>query len=224
MSSHLGNISTGLYGNIWFCVWTIAPANASRVTLTFLDFRTEGPAAGTVGDRAYVWECDDSNCSNSLLLGSFAGTAAVIPKSITSSTGVMRVQFFSDRSWTFSGFRATYRTPCPPGSFGPGLPHCAPCRVACPTGKILHDNCGGFDSVADSTCVCPAGEYDSTSTCVSCGSCQQGATSSSLRQAISKICGLLEVFIYWSCLTLCSLCARRERQVVGVAGILYLCC
>ncbi len=178
-NSFTGNISTGKYDNKWYCVWTIAPPNASRVTLTFLDFFTEGPAPGTVGDWAYVWECADSTCSNLTLLGGFAGTAAIVPPSITAATGVMRVQFFSDDGWSRSGFRATYRTPCPPGSFGQEMPHCAPCRTACPAGKVLFDSCGGFDSVADSACVCPAGEYESASTCLPCGSCGPGATSTS---------------------------------------------
>jgi hypothetical protein len=179
-NSFTGNIMTGKYSNKWYCVWTIAPPNASRVILTFSDFFTEGPAPGTVGDWAYVWECANSNCSNSTLLGGFAGTAAIIPPSITASTGVMRVQFFSDDSWARSGFRATYRTPCPPGSFGQGMPQCAPCRTACPAGKILLNSCGGFDSVVDNACVCPPGEYQSASTCLRCGSCGPGATFSSL--------------------------------------------
>jgi hypothetical protein len=177
MNSYLGNITTGEYGNMWFCSWIIAPTNASRVTLTFLDFLTEGPASGTIGDWVYVWECDDSNCSNLTLLGSFAGTAAVIPQAITSATGVMRVQFFSDGGWSRSGFRAFYRTPCPPGTFGPGLPQCTPCRVACPSGKRLQDFCSGYDSEGDNACTCPAGEFadDLAATCLPCGSCGRGA-------------------------------------------------
>ena len=178
-SSYHGNITTGVgeYGSNWFCSWTIAPANASRVTITFADFLTEGPASGTIGDWAYVWECADSRCSNPTLLGSFAGTAAVIPKSITSDTGVLLVQFFSDGGWTRSGFRAFYRTPCPPGSFGPGQPQCTPCRVECPPGKLIRESCGGYDSFGDSACTCPAGEFadDSASECLPCGSCELGS-------------------------------------------------
>ena len=188
MISYLGNITTGAYGSNWFCAWTIAPANASRVILTISDFLTEGPAAGTQGDWAYVWECSDSTCAFSKLLGSFAGTTAVIPPSITSTTGVMRVQFFSDGSWTRSGFRASYRTPCPPGSFGPGLPRCVSCRVACPAGMTLQDSCGGYDSVADSKCVCPAGQIADgpASSCLSCGTCGPGAASRALLHFSSR--------------------------------------
>jgi hypothetical protein len=178
MNSYLGNISTGAYGNDWYCSWIIAPKNASKVSLSFLDFLTEGPAAGTQGDWAYVWECADSACNHSTtLLGSFAGTAAVIPPSITSATGVMLVQFFSDGSWPRSGFRAFYRTPCLPGFFGPGLPQCEKCREECPGGKTLQNLCDGYDSVADNACVCPAGEFldDSTSTCLPCLRCGPGA-------------------------------------------------
>ncbi len=89
---HHGTITTGPYGNSWLCVWTIAPVNASMVTLTFSEFLTEGPASGTVGDWAYVWQCADPTCASPTLLGSFAGTSAVIPPSLSSATGVLRVQ------------------------------------------------------------------------------------------------------------------------------------
>jgi hypothetical protein len=92
ITSPFGTIATGPYGNSWLCVWTIAPENASMVTLTFSEFLTEGPASGTVGDWAYVWECADPTCASPTLLGSFAGTLAVIPPSLSSTTGVMRVQ------------------------------------------------------------------------------------------------------------------------------------
>jgi hypothetical protein len=187
LNSYLGNITTGIYGNYWFCVWIIAPANASRVAITFSEFFTEGPAQGTVGDWAYVWECIDSTCTNSKLLGSFAGTAAVIPRSIISTTGVMRVQFFSDASWVGSGFHASYSTPCPPGSFGPGLPQCSSCRTSCPAPKTLIDACGGYGSITDSVCVCPVGEFADgpSSTCLLCGECGPGTALHSRARLVS---------------------------------------
>ena len=190
-----GNITTGLnsnYGNNWYCKWTIVQSNASWVSIKFQEFVTEGPAAGTVGDRVYIWECTDINCSVPNLLGQFAGTAAVIPTELTSTTGILMVQFFSDMTWNFQGFLASFYTPCPPSSFGPGVPDCRPCRTECPFGKSLIGACGAHGSSEDSTCACPPGQHaESTdSPCLQCpSSCHEGVRTSLEAHHFSRVKG-----------------------------------
>lgn len=178
MKSPTGNITTEDYGSNWFCSWIIAPDNASIVTLSFSSFQTEAPAFATIGDWAFVYECADITCRLVNLLGKFAGTLDKIPGKLVSTTGIMRVQFFSDPTWTFSGFRAFYSAPCPAGSYGPTFQQCTACRSECPLGKTLDRSaCLSYGSNSNANCACPAGQYSNNveSPCIRCPiSCAKG--------------------------------------------------
>ena len=180
-----GNFTTGPYGDDWFCTWIIAPPNASLVTLSFSSFVTQAPAFGTLGDWAFIFECTDITCSEVEILGKFAGTMSQIPYSITSTTGIMRVQFYSDPTWAFNGFVASYTAPCPPGSYGPVLGQCKPSRSRCPAGKALDVSAyRSYGTIYDAGCLCPAGQYSDTidSPCKQCpGTCKNGAPNAQFR-------------------------------------------
>ncbi len=143
-----------------FCTWIIAPANASRVELRFSSFETQAPASATVGDWVQVFACHDATCSRTTLLGSFAGSLSSVPPVVASDTGVMMVRFNSDENWVYAGFQANYSSPCPPATFGLGLPHCRPCRTSCPPGKRqVPRTCGTHGAAEDDACECPVGQF-----------------------------------------------------------------
>ena len=173
-----GIISIGPYGNNWKCTWIIAPPKATQIMISFTYFSTQGPAGGTVGDWVFVWDCCDIQCNNTNLLGRYSGTSAVIPNTILSNTGILRLEFISDFDWNANGFTVAYSVPCPAGTFGSGEPSCQQCLAACPAGKsLVLGTCGAFGATADNTCACPAGEYSDSieAPCLPCpGACVAG--------------------------------------------------
>ncbi len=96
-----GTISDGSgsnnYSNDLDCSWTIAPAGASSVTLTFTAFQTESFEFVTVYDGM------DENAP---VLGEFEGNA--LPPTLTASSGKMFITFITDGSVTFPGWSANY--------------------------------------------------------------------------------------------------------------------
>ena len=79
----------------------IAPAGASSVTLTFSRFDTD--AEKETAAEVYVSECRDRSCNHGTrLLEATSGNT--VPASITSSTGILLVQFYV---WTDSSHSGT---------------------------------------------------------------------------------------------------------------------
>jgi hypothetical protein len=80
------------------CSWLIQPANASSITLTFSDFKTE-----LNNDRVVVYDGDNSAAP---VLGQFSG--ASIPNAVTSTGGSMYVAFSSNPTVRAQGWTANY--------------------------------------------------------------------------------------------------------------------
>jgi pimeloyl-ACP methyl ester carboxylesterase/PKD repeat protein len=97
-----GNFSEGSgssnYSNNANCSWLINPSGASSITLSFSNFNTE-----LVNDKVNVY---DGSSNSAALIGSFSGN--VIPSNITSSGGVMFVEFISNTVLNASGWSASY--------------------------------------------------------------------------------------------------------------------
>ncbi|KAJ1482911.1 hypothetical protein T484DRAFT_1802521, partial [Baffinella frigidus] len=91
------------YGVNQACAWVLAPAGAEYVSLTVTFMDTEQGY-----DLITLFECDDGACAPSarrqLAQVSGSGSAATV----TSTTGIMRVQFASDNSNVGTGFRASF--------------------------------------------------------------------------------------------------------------------
>jgi hypothetical protein len=168
----------GDYSNDVQCWWTIAPKDATQVELRFTEFLLEGPAPCCEGDFIEIFECPDIACQNGALITKLSGTMVNIPWSVISTTGIMRVRFFSDGQAPMSGFDSFYFSPCPAGTFGPGLPNCSKCTSSCEPGKQLRlTSCGAIGASSDNECVCPAGAFFSPSngSCIPCrSSCGNG--------------------------------------------------
>jgi N-acetyl-anhydromuramyl-L-alanine amidase AmpD len=88
----------GNYKNYENYTYTIAPQNASSVTLSFTSFDVEL-------NYDYVYIYDGSDMS-SPLLGTYTGST--LPPNIVSSCGSLTLEFYSDISTTSSGWEATW--------------------------------------------------------------------------------------------------------------------
>jgi hypothetical protein len=86
------------------CLWIIAPANATQITITFTAFSTE-----LYVDAVQVYECVNVSCHSVKLLGELSGTYDT-DQSISSSTGYMLVQFRSDSAVSQAGFEARWNS------------------------------------------------------------------------------------------------------------------
>lgn len=89
----------GNYLNHQDCFWWIHPADASSLTLSFLEFDTESSAD-------YLSIFDGYSMSTSALLGSFAGNQ--LPASLSSTTGSVMLHFNTDFSTVRPGWRMEY--------------------------------------------------------------------------------------------------------------------
>jgi len=92
-----GSASTN-YANNTDCSWLIQPTNATAITLSFSDFNTELNYDGVI-----VY--DGAN-NTAQVLGQFSGTS--IPNSVTSTGGIMYVEFLSDPTVRGQGWTANY--------------------------------------------------------------------------------------------------------------------
>ena len=92
-----GSASTN-YANNTDCSWLIQPTNATAITLSFSDFNTELNYDGVI-----VY--DGAN-NTAPVLGQFSGTS--IPNSVTSTGGIMYVEFLSDPTVRGQGWTANY--------------------------------------------------------------------------------------------------------------------
>lgn len=168
----------GDYLNSLDCWWTIAPKDATQVDLRFTQFELEGPASCCAGDFIEIFECTDIACQNRALIRKLTGTMSDIPWSLISKTGIMRIHFSSDFQSTMSGFDSFYFSPCPAGTFGPGLPNCTRCTSTCQSGKQLRlTSCGAIGATLDNECVCPGGAFlsQNNASCLNCrSSCETG--------------------------------------------------
>ena len=96
-----GRVSKLAYGNFENMSAVIAPAGASSVTLQFTAFRTE-----LNYDFLSVRSCTAVDCAQTSLLGRYSGPT--IPGPLTSSTGIMLIQWTSDDVTTESGWSASW--------------------------------------------------------------------------------------------------------------------
>jgi hypothetical protein len=87
------------YTNDTYCRWKIAPLNARNITLRFTSFKLHS--------SDYVRIFDGGSVGAPLLAEYRTDT---IPPSVTSSGGVMYVQFVADAATTSEGFSAAYTT------------------------------------------------------------------------------------------------------------------
>ena len=95
--------SPSRYYNSEAMAWVIGVETATRVTLHFTNFDTEGNY-----DFVTVFSCTDSSCWNTVQLGRFSGTN--MPANVTSSTGFMRIVWTSDSIITYTGWTAEWTT------------------------------------------------------------------------------------------------------------------
>jgi len=108
-----GSISdgSGPYQDNMSCSWIIAPLGAISITLTFATFSTEACC-----DKVRVYSCIDSGCGDTFELAGSPFSGSLVPNTILSGTGVMKVTFISDESTALAGFEASYhsfRSSCP---------------------------------------------------------------------------------------------------------------
>ncbi len=87
-----------LYRNSTTCKWKIMPANATSVTLTFSDIKTER-------DKDFVQVYD---VGSNTLLASYSGDFSTLPAPVTASSGKMSVIFNTNNSVRDSGWKAGY--------------------------------------------------------------------------------------------------------------------
>jgi hypothetical protein len=169
-----GRISVGAqdYSNSIQCTWIISPINSSQVVIKFTALELEGPASCCVGDYVEIFECADLECILSVKkLVRLSGTMAVVPPTIVSKTGIMRMDFKTDISWAMSGFEASYFSPCPAGTYGRGMPDCLKCKTSCSGDKsLVLTSCGAVGSTVDNECVCRPGQHstDNSDRCSAC--------------------------------------------------------
>ena len=105
--------------------WLIQPPNATSVTLNFTEFNLEESGSeGTIYDAVSVY---DGTSDSAPLLGVFTGSN--IPSSITSSSGSMFINFYSDPSVTKEGWTAYYTSTQ---------------NIYCQQGNVLTDPSGYF--------------------------------------------------------------------------------
>ncbi len=89
------------YGNNEVMSGIIAPSGAISTTLQFTLLSTESGL-----DVVTLSSCTTVNCSQVSSLGSFSGE--VVPSPVTSTTGIMLIQWRSDSSIVLSGWSATW--------------------------------------------------------------------------------------------------------------------
>lgn len=95
--------SPNKYSNNEALAWVIGLQSADHVTLHFTDFDTEGG-----WDFVSVYSCSGQTCLNPVLMERFAGNN--VPADVTSSTSFIRVEWTSDYSVGFTGWRASWTT------------------------------------------------------------------------------------------------------------------
>ena len=81
--------------------WVIGLQNAKSVTLHFTYFDTEGG-----WDFVSVYSCADESCPNPVQLRRFSGHD--VPADVTFATGFIRIEWWSDEIYTFTGWSADY--------------------------------------------------------------------------------------------------------------------
>lgn len=104
-----GTISDGpgFYSANVSCWWRISAHSTSRLTLTFNEFFTESCC-----DFVSVYECKsaEDSCDSASQRLAFRLSGSSVPGTYTSSTGYLRVEFYSDGSSQYSGFSAYWST------------------------------------------------------------------------------------------------------------------
>jgi len=112
LTSSSGTFSDGSgslnYGNFAHCSWLINPPGAYSITLNFQNFSTD-----TITDILKIYDGFDNNA---MLLGSFSGSS--IPSSITSSGGLVFIEFITNDSITSTGWDITYSSYIPYNTSG----------------------------------------------------------------------------------------------------------
>jgi len=88
-----GFISRGIYGSGEYCQWTIDGSGFQNVSVRFPSFIT--CAGSSESDYVQIFSCPDANCATTSLLATLQGSA-VSPSTIyASTTGVMRITFWT---------------------------------------------------------------------------------------------------------------------------------
>jgi hypothetical protein len=82
----------------------IAPAGAAQITITFVDFSTQSR-----NDFVRVFECSDIGCLQQRQIAELSGTYSNI-QAVTSATGFMKVDFTSDATISYEGFKALWNS------------------------------------------------------------------------------------------------------------------
>ncbi len=98
------------------CTWWIAPYEASQITITFTQFRTE-----KCYDYVDLSQCQDISCKSVQQIARLSGYYSSL-QIFTSTTGFMLVNFTSDDFLSYAGFTASWESrtfspsPSPPTS------------------------------------------------------------------------------------------------------------
>ncbi|MBU1717670.1 MAG: T9SS type A sorting domain-containing protein, partial [Bacteroidetes bacterium] len=88
---------TSEYSNFLNCTWIIEPSNVSTITLTFVEFGTQA-----VVDKVRIYD----DLVSSTPIAQYHGSS--IPAAVTSTTGLMRINFTTNSSITGTGWKANY--------------------------------------------------------------------------------------------------------------------
>ena len=79
----------------------IAPPGVSSITFTLKSFGTESNY-----DFLTLESCNDKTCSTTKQLGKYSG--ANLPTPVTSSTGILKIKWYSDGSVVYPGWAADW--------------------------------------------------------------------------------------------------------------------
>ena len=103
-------VPNGMYSDNELMFWTIAPFNASNISLEFLRFQTKADH-----DFVHIYACANISCAapTMVLLGSFSGSA--IPRPVICNTSVMLVVWSSSANSSGVGWSAIYQRGGPVG-------------------------------------------------------------------------------------------------------------
>ena len=147
------------------CIWIIAPGDAKSVTLSFSRFQTDSCC-----DFVCVYSCSDASCNSTSKHTNSPVCGFSVPSEISSSTGIMKVEYKSDGSPRYSGFAASYKSTtfsaCPTGQYTGSDGGCYSCSNK-PDNSFYTSN-GGIYS-AGCAWQCNSGYYQTRD-----GSCSYG--------------------------------------------------
>jgi hypothetical protein len=100
------------------CQWIIAPINATKITISFIEIATESCC-----DFIRVFQCPNLDCQGvqKIKIGELSGMYGS-PQTAVSNTGFVLVEFMSDGGNSDNGFTATWTSNAPSPMPVPSLP------------------------------------------------------------------------------------------------------